>query len=165
MDAIEFAKTMRKICRSHTSCVECEFVKVQGHCGITNPEADHAGMVAVAEQWAREHVERWAKARPAETGAGTAETGAGEKTAEMERQIGMLRGKTQMLAEESAMQTNTINVLQEMMEKARKEIRLVDAFSQRFMEIACDERERMEKRLTERIEKLERGAKKDENRE
>lgn len=58
MDAVEFAKTMRKICRSHTSCVECEFVKVQGHCGITNPEADHAGMVAVAEQWAREHVEK-----------------------------------------------------------------------------------------------------------
>lgn len=57
MDAVKFAKTMRKICRSHTSCVECEFVKVQGHCGITNPEADHAGMVAVAEQWAREHVE------------------------------------------------------------------------------------------------------------
>lgn len=57
MDAVEFAKTMREICRSHTSCVECEFVKVQGHCGITNPEADHAGMVAVAEQWAREHVE------------------------------------------------------------------------------------------------------------
>lgn len=55
MDAIEFAKTVRKICRSHTSCVECEFIKVQGHCGITNPEADHAGMVAVAEQWAREH--------------------------------------------------------------------------------------------------------------
>lgn len=58
MDAMEFAKTVRKICRSHTSCVECEFVKVQGHCGITNPEADHAGMVAVAEQWAREHVEK-----------------------------------------------------------------------------------------------------------
>lgn len=58
MDAVEFAKTLRKICRSHTSCVECEFVKVQGHCGITNPEADHAGMVAVAEQWAREHVEK-----------------------------------------------------------------------------------------------------------
>ena len=58
MDAVEFAKTMREICRSHTSCVECEFVKVQGHCGITNPEADHAGMVAVAEQWAREHVEK-----------------------------------------------------------------------------------------------------------
>ena len=58
MDAVEFAKTMRKICRSHTSCVECEFMKVQGHCGITNPEADHAGMVAVAEQWAREHVEK-----------------------------------------------------------------------------------------------------------
>lgn len=54
MDAVEFAKTMRKICRSHTSCVECEFVKVQGHCGITNPEADHAGMVAVAEQWEKE---------------------------------------------------------------------------------------------------------------
>lgn len=66
MDAVEFAKTMRKICQSHTSCVECEFVKVQGHCGITNPEADHAGMVAVAEQWAREHVERWAKAHPEE---------------------------------------------------------------------------------------------------
>lgn len=58
MDAVEFAKTLRKICRSHTNCVECEFVKVQGHCGITNPEADHAGMVAVAEQWAREHVEK-----------------------------------------------------------------------------------------------------------
>lgn len=54
MDAVEFAKTMREICRSHTSCVECEFVKVQGHCGITNPEADHAGMVAVAEQWEKE---------------------------------------------------------------------------------------------------------------
>ncbi len=66
MDAVEFAKTMRKICRSHTSCVECEFMKVQGHCGITNPEADHAGMVAVAERWAREHVERWAKAHPEE---------------------------------------------------------------------------------------------------
>ncbi len=58
MDAVEFAKTMQKICRSHTSCVECEFVKVQGHCGITNPEADHAGMVAVAELWEREHVEK-----------------------------------------------------------------------------------------------------------
>lgn len=58
MDAVEFAKTMRKICRSHTNCVECEFMKVQGHCCITNPEADHAGMVAVAEQWAREHVEK-----------------------------------------------------------------------------------------------------------
>lgn len=57
MDAVEFAKTMQKICRSHTSCAECEFVKIQGHCGITNPEADHAGMVAVAERWAREHVE------------------------------------------------------------------------------------------------------------
>lgn len=54
MDAVEFAKTMRKICRSHTNCVECEFMKVQGHCCITNPEADHAGMVAVAEQWAKE---------------------------------------------------------------------------------------------------------------
>lgn len=62
MDAVEFAKTMRKICRSHTSCVECEFVKVQGHCGITNPEADHAGMVAVAEQWAKEHPEEAADA-------------------------------------------------------------------------------------------------------
>ena len=41
-------------------------MKVQGHCGITNPEADHAGMVAVAERWAREHVERWAKAHPEE---------------------------------------------------------------------------------------------------
>ena len=62
MDAVEFAKTMRKICRSHTSCVECEFVKVQGHCGITNPEADHAGMVAVAERWAKEHPEEAADA-------------------------------------------------------------------------------------------------------
>ena len=62
MDAVEFAKTMQKICRSHTSCVECEFVKVQGHCGITNPEADHAGMVAVAERWAKEHPEEAADA-------------------------------------------------------------------------------------------------------
>lgn len=62
MDAVEFAKTMRKICRSHTSCVECEFVKVQGHCGITNPEADHAGMVAVAERWAKAHPEEAADA-------------------------------------------------------------------------------------------------------
>lgn len=62
MDAVEFAKTMRKICRSHTSCEECEFVKVQEHCGITNPEADHAGMVAVAEQWAKEHPEEAADA-------------------------------------------------------------------------------------------------------
>lgn len=54
MDAVEFAKTLRKICRSHTNCVECEFMKVQGHCCITNPEADHAGMVAAAEQWAKE---------------------------------------------------------------------------------------------------------------
>lgn len=58
MDAIEFAKTLRKICRSHTNCVECEFIKVQGNCCVTNQEADHAGMVAVAEQWAREHVEK-----------------------------------------------------------------------------------------------------------
>lgn len=58
MDAVEFAKTMRKICRTHTNCIECEFMKVQGHCGIMNPETDHAEMVAVAEQWAREHAEK-----------------------------------------------------------------------------------------------------------
>lgn len=58
MDAVKFAKTMRKICRTHTNCIECEFMKVQGHCGIMNPETDHAEMVAVAEQWEREHVEK-----------------------------------------------------------------------------------------------------------
>lgn len=58
MDAVEFAKTMRKICRTHTNCIECEFMNVQGHCGIMNPETDHAEMVAVAEQWAREHAEK-----------------------------------------------------------------------------------------------------------
>lgn len=58
MDAVEFAKTMRKICRTHTNCIECEFMNVQGHCGIMNPETDHAGMVAVAEQWAQEHAEK-----------------------------------------------------------------------------------------------------------
>lgn len=62
MDAVEFAKTVREICRSHTNCAECEFMKVQGHCGITNPEADHARMVAVAEQWEKEHPEEAADA-------------------------------------------------------------------------------------------------------
>lgn len=62
MDAVEFAKTVREICRSHTNCAECEFMEVQGHCGITNPEADHARMVAVAEQWEKEHPEEAADA-------------------------------------------------------------------------------------------------------
>lgn len=55
MDAIEFAKTVRKICRSHPNCVECEFARVPGKCDLTSAYANHEVMVSVADQWVKEH--------------------------------------------------------------------------------------------------------------
>lgn len=54
MDAIEFAKTVRKICRSHPNCAECEFARVPAKCDLTSAYANHEVMVSVADQWAKE---------------------------------------------------------------------------------------------------------------
>ena len=125
MDAIEFAKTLRNICRSHTNCVECEFVKVQGHCGITNPEADHAGMVAVAEQWAREHVEK----------------GTEEESRNLLELMVALTGKVDRLAEK-------IKVAEKMIEESRC---VTDAtfgeVDERFAEVDA-QIERVDERIT-----------------
>lgn len=147
MEAVEFIRTIQKICAG-TDCDDCPLNAKNG-CNVCYAE-DTVESVRIVEEWAAEQGRQKAeqeRQKPEQE----------KRLREMEGQIGMLREKTQMLAEASAILENKINALQEMMEKARKEIRLVDAFSQRFMEIACDERERMEKRLTERIEKLERG--------
>lgn len=54
MDAIEFAKTVRKICCSHPNCVECEFARVPGKCDLTSAYANHEVMVSVADRWVKE---------------------------------------------------------------------------------------------------------------
>lgn len=54
MDAIEFAKTVRKICKTHGACCDCEFDKVPGKCNITASNANHEVMVSVADRWAKE---------------------------------------------------------------------------------------------------------------
>lgn len=54
MDAIEFAKTVQKICKTHGACCECEFDKVPGKCNITALTANHEVMVSVADRWVNE---------------------------------------------------------------------------------------------------------------
>lgn len=54
MDAIEFAKTVREICKTHGACCDCEFDKVPGKCNITASNANHEVMVSVADRWAKE---------------------------------------------------------------------------------------------------------------
>ena len=57
MDAVEFLKTLRRMC--HCECLKCEFGKRSGSvsCNVwqkTNPEE----AVAVLEEWAKEHPEK-----------------------------------------------------------------------------------------------------------
>lgn len=54
MDAVEFAKTVWKICRTHGDCHDCEFAGVPGKCDLTSAYANHEVMVSVADQWAKE---------------------------------------------------------------------------------------------------------------
>ena len=51
MEAVEFAKTVRRICSTHVGCAECELNQVHGRCDITSRCADH-----VAEKEHRDEV-------------------------------------------------------------------------------------------------------------
>lgn len=161
MEVLGFMKQRKRMCDYYgdDTCVcddsrgECPALDMD--CSFTTDHPEH--LIAITEQWAKEHPEEQEQERQKpEQESQKAEQE--KRLREMEGQIGILRGKTQMLAEAIAMQTNKINALQEMMKKARREIRLVDALSLRFMETECDEMAKMEKRLTERIEKLEKGG-------
>lgn len=156
MEVLEFMKQKNRMCDYYVDgCTRDGFCEIcPAHdmdCEITTDKPEQ--LVAVVEQWAKEHPEEQEQERQKpEQESQKAEQE--KRLREMEGQIGILREKTQMLAEAIAMQTKKINALQEMMKKARMEIRLVDALSLRFMETECDEMAKMEKRLTERIEKL-----------
>lgn len=153
MEALEFMRKRKRMCEYYgdDTCV-CEDSRgvcpaIDMDCSFTTEKQEQ--LVAVVEQWAKEHPEKPEQERqkPEQE----------KRLREMEGQIRILQEKTQKLAESNAMLENKINTLQEAIEEERKEIRLVDAFSMRFAEIECNERGRMEKRLTERIEKLEKG--------
>lgn len=147
MEAVEFIRKIQKMCAG-TDCDVCPLNAKNG-CNVCYAE-DPMESVRIVKEWAAEQERKEAEQehqKPEQE----------KRLREMEGQIRILREKTQMLAEVNAMLENKVNTLQEAIEEERKEIRLVDAFSMRFAEIECNERGKMEKRLTERIEKLEGG--------
>lgn len=154
MEAVEFIRTLQKLCTG-SKCYDCP-LEEKGRCIIihaVNPEES----VRIVEEWAAEQEQQKAEQERQKAEQERQKPEQEKRMREMEGQIRILREKTQMLAEANAMLENKVNTLQEAIEEERKEIRLVDAFSMRFAEIECNERGRMEKRLTERIEKLEGG--------
>lgn len=144
MEAVEFIRKIQKMCAG-ADCDVCPLNDKNG-CNVCCAE-DPVESVRIVEEWAAEQERQKAEQEPEQE----------KRLREMEEEIRLLRAKTQKLIEISVMHTKSFDVLQEMMEEARKEIRLVDAFSLRLVETECNERVRMEKQLTERIEELERG--------
>lgn len=55
MDAVEFAKTIRKMCESHTTCESCELKDIQGRCNISSLRCDREAVVEAVERWKEEH--------------------------------------------------------------------------------------------------------------
>lgn len=55
MDAIEFAKEQKRMCKSYTTCGDCPFVG--GSCVIENAISDEdcKRIVTTVEQWSKEH--------------------------------------------------------------------------------------------------------------
>lgn len=157
MEAVEFMRKRKRMCDYYggDTCVcddsrgACPALDID--CSFTTAKPER--LIAIVEKWAKEHPEEQEQERQKAEHEPEHE----KRLREMEGQIRILREKTQKLAEANAMLEYKVNAMQEMMKKARNEIRLVNALSLRFVEAECDERAKMEKRLTERIEKNRRG--------
>ena len=147
MEAVEFIRTIQKMCAG-TDCDVCPLNEKNG-CNVCYAE-DPVGSVRIVEEWAAEQ-----EREKAEQENKKAEQD--KRLQEIEGKIRILWEKTQMMDEASEMQTKSIDALREMIEKARNTIRMDNVIMQRFMESESDERAKIEKRLTERIKKLEKG--------
>lgn len=55
MEALEFAKTMQKICASHLTCESCEFEKIPGQCNLAIQNADLKAIIETVKRWEEDH--------------------------------------------------------------------------------------------------------------
>ena len=51
MDALEFAKERKRMCRSHERCLDCPLKGVK--CNVT--DESYSKIIAIVEQWSKDH--------------------------------------------------------------------------------------------------------------
>lgn len=63
MDAVEYLKTLQRMCRSNMECITCPIYKVTGRgCGLFSAESEKlVSTVTPVENWAKEHPVRTRK--------------------------------------------------------------------------------------------------------
>lgn len=55
MDAVEYVKALRRLCRSKIKCSECQLLNKEEHCCMADIGECAEKTVQIVEQWAKDH--------------------------------------------------------------------------------------------------------------
>ena len=55
MDAVEYVKALRRLCRSKIKCSECQLLNKEDHCCMADIGECAEKTVQIVEQWAKDH--------------------------------------------------------------------------------------------------------------